>query len=244
VAVEPVRAARWQVLGAVCVTRHPVLCRPMNEVEQRYSEHLQEIEVENSLLCDFELKMMEDEARKVLGESEEDIDDTSELRSALESQDLWNQEESTLRQSFNLDSGAPEYSFGSSLERQVVLVQQKGGHWMLPTAAWREGETLRQTCERVVETEVDPSLEVEIIGNAPIGFYKYKYPKSAREQTGFVGAKVFLYRGAVSSSARQCLSRLAAPSPPHTRWLVRQQLAECLAPRYARALADCLVDDS
>ena len=48
---------------------------------------------------------------------------------------------------------------------------------------------LFQTCERIVAEEIDPSLGVEIIGNAPIGFYKYKYPKSVREQ-GYVGAKV------------------------------------------------------
>lgn len=46
-----------------------------------------------------------------------------------------------------------------------------------------------QTCERLVQETCGGDLKVKFIGNAPCGFYKYKYPKTVRKE-GFIGAKV------------------------------------------------------
>ena len=53
---------------------------------------------------------------------------------------------------------------------------------------------LSQTSERIVAESCDPSLGVRIMGNAPVGFFKYKYPKEVRSK-GYIGAKVrvFIY---------------------------------------------------
>ena len=46
-----------------------------------------------------------------------------------------------------------------------------------------------QTCERLVQETCGGDLKVKFMGNAPCGFYKYKYPKTIRKE-GFIGAKV------------------------------------------------------
>lgn len=46
-----------------------------------------------------------------------------------------------------------------------------------------------QTCERLVEETCGGDLKVKFLGNAPCGFYKYKYPKTVRKE-GYIGAKV------------------------------------------------------
>lgn len=62
---------------------------------------------------------------------------------------------------------------------------------LLPQAKWKEGETLRQTAERIVKETCGTDLKVHFYGNAPVGFYKYKYQSPMNET---VGAKVFFFR--------------------------------------------------
>lgn len=63
---------------------------------------------------------------------------------------------------------------------------------LLPQAKWIEGETLRQTAERTVKEKCGTNIKVHFYGNAPIGFYKYKYPVNERKDS--LGAKVFFFR--------------------------------------------------
>lgn len=63
---------------------------------------------------------------------------------------------------------------------------------LLPQGKWIEGETLRQTAERIVKEKCGTNMKVHFYGNAPIGFYKYKYPVNERKNA--VGAKVFFFR--------------------------------------------------
>lgn len=77
----------------------------------------------------------------------------------------------------------------------VFLSEQKLGKdsiMLLPQGKWNEGESLRQTAERIVSEKCGSDLKVHFYGNAPIGFYRYKYPSTERKET--VGAKVFFFR--------------------------------------------------
>lgn len=66
--------------------------------------------------------------------------------------------------------------------------------FLLPQAQWVEGESLRQTAERIVQEKFGPELKVQFYGHAPCGFYKYKYKPNERSDA--VGAKTFFYRAA------------------------------------------------
>ena len=48
---------KWDLLSAVCLERHPVITKPMQDIEARFQETLKQIEFENSLLSDFEIEM-------------------------------------------------------------------------------------------------------------------------------------------------------------------------------------------
>lgn len=63
---------------------------------------------------------------------------------------------------------------------------------LLPQGKWIEGETLRQTAERIAKEKCGSNMRLHFYGNAPIGFYKYKYPVNERKVS--VGAKVFFFR--------------------------------------------------
>lgn len=75
----------------------------------------------------------------------------------------------------------------------ILLVKQKFGsenHWVLPQTTRRDDETMRQAAERALVETAGPKLNSFMLGNAPVGFYKYKYPKDIREKSGVEGAKV------------------------------------------------------
>lgn len=81
----------------------------------------------------------------------------------------------------------------------VLLTEQQIGtkqHFILPQGKRNEGETLRQTAERVLKTSCGNSLNVHFWGNAPIAFYKYNYPT---EQNESIGAKIFFFRAIYNS---------------------------------------------
>lgn len=77
----------------------------------------------------------------------------------------------------------------------ILLVKQKFGsenHWALPQTTRRDDETMRQAAERALVETAGPKLNSLMLGNAPVGFYKYKYPKDVRGKSGVEGAKVTL----------------------------------------------------
>lgn len=51
---------------------------------------------------------------------------------------------------------------------------------------------LLQTAERVLQDACGTEIKVTFYGNAPVGFYKYAYPKNLREK-GSYGAKIFYF---------------------------------------------------
>lgn len=74
----------------------------------------------------------------------------------------------------------------------MFVLNQKIGEksfYILPQGKREEGETLRQCADRVLKEKCGQDLKVQVFGNAPCGFYKYKYPKSVRSEDS-VGAKV------------------------------------------------------
>jgi hypothetical protein len=59
---------------------------------------------------------------------------------------------------------------------------------------------MRETAERALQTHCGSRLKFSVLGNAPLSFYKYKYPRRYRETSQRQGAKVFIYKAYLSSS--------------------------------------------
>ena len=52
---------KWQLLGAICLERTPIITPPMTEIEQQVSQMLERNDVAKSLKSDHELKHEQDE---------------------------------------------------------------------------------------------------------------------------------------------------------------------------------------
>lgn len=131
------------------------------------------------------------------GKMEVDLDDARMLQTAQDIQDL-NQEE-LAKFTFAPTITENEKNL-KSLNRKLddtlmLLCSQnidKKEVVALPQAKWKEGESLRETAERIVKENLGADFQVRFYGNAPCGFYKYKYKPS--DKADAVGVKTFFYR--------------------------------------------------
>ncbi|CAL4110464.1 unnamed protein product [Meganyctiphanes norvegica] len=242
-------SSKWQILGAVCVTRPPVVCPPMDPMELKYSQMLSAIEQENSYKSQHEIRHEEDLIRAELlkiGDTDDvDLDEVTK-QTAVEFVDAANDE--LKRFSFtssttDVDVSGDLSSLNRALERSLCLVvKQKLGEdhrWVLPQGAWNPGETLRQTCERVVKESCGSNMRIRILSNAPCGFYKYKYPKQIRQE-GYCGAKVFFYRGQIVNKDTEL--NYSSDITDHA-WLTQDELDSRLQKSYAESVAQFLISD-
>ncbi|CAD6242723.1 GSCOCG00009547001-RA-CDS [Cotesia congregata] len=219
---------KWDLLSAICVERHPIITAPKTEIEENFQGLLDEIELENSLKCDHELNV-ENEKRKDEKIKKGMIDLDADVITSMRAQDIEDQGDAELKE-FKFASRITEAdlkNITSSLERKLdktlfLCVQQKIDNdnlWLPPQGLREQGENMRQAAERILRKTCGENLSVRIYGNAPMGFYKYVYPKTVREN-GTRGAKIFYYL------ARYVNGNL--PSNLKYQWLDRDELKEAL----------------
>lgn len=129
-----------------------------------------------------------------------DVDmDVAVQQTAQDLKDAWKEELAQFQMNDRI-TDADRLKDTTSLRRKldstlVLLVDQKLGaasHLLLPQGKRIEGETMRQTAERVLQERCGGSVNAVWYGNAPCGFYKYKYPVAERKDS--VGAKIFFFR--------------------------------------------------
>lgn len=70
------------MLSAICLERHPIITKPLHDMETRYWSMLQQIEHENSIASDFEMRKRK-EGKQKREESTQMLQDY---------QDLWEEE--------------------------------------------------------------------------------------------------------------------------------------------------------
>ncbi|CAG0893661.1 unnamed protein product [Cyprideis torosa] len=100
-------------------------------------------------------------------------------------------------------------------DSRLYLLVQNNDNWRLPHEPWRKDDrSLRDTAERLLTDIVEPNdvPRILILGNAPFGFHKFKYPTTSAE--GALGAKVFFYKARVSPlSCDKPQTLLDSPAP-------------------------------
>jgi len=198
----------WYLTASVCIERIPLITPPLTNIERTMIEHLKQIEFENSKRSDFELRHEADieaaEKRKLDGTKL-----ASGTRTAEDDHDAWLKD----KQGFvckskltNADESNDQSSPVRCLDRPLYLTIErnfaiqnnpKGNpefNWDLPGCIRREGESMRQTAERAVKDTCGSDLEVQILGNAPWAFMKYKYTNKIKDLTGRKGEKIFIYK--------------------------------------------------
>ncbi|XP_012264883.2 39S ribosomal protein L46, mitochondrial [Athalia rosae] len=233
---------KWDLVSAVCLERHPIIIKPMNETEAKFGQLLNQLELENSMKSDHELRIEKDK-------KEEDLIKTGalEVDIGVVIQTAQDFEDASLDE-FKKFHFAPRITEAdkkndiTSLDRKldrhlVLLVHQKLGehsYWIPPQGIRRDGETLRQTAERVLKEACGEDLKAKFYGNAPCGFYKYKYPIRIRK-SGAVGAKVFYYQAKYLSGSWATKAKY--------QWLDREELHQTLPDAVKNDIFQFLVNE-
>ncbi|KAH8296507.1 hypothetical protein KR054_007135 [Drosophila jambulina] len=218
---------KWDLYAGVLVERLPVVSKSLNPLEKQFQDMLWRVEYENSLKSDHELKHEREIVQAELikkGKVQVDLEDSGAKQTAQDLKDAYVEE----LKKFQLgprttpdDQANKTSSTDRCLEDTLyLLVQQKLGqqqHLLLPQGKRQEGETMRQTAERVLREQCGQELQVLFYGNAPVGFHKYKYP--ANQRTESIGAKIFFYRASLRSG-----QVAVEKQQPKFEWLPKEAL--------------------
>lgn len=218
------------------------ILNPQNIYIYRPQEHLTQIEFERSLKSDFELRhekelVIADLQKK--GTVDKEIIESVQ-QTAQDLTDAW-KEEFKAHQLAGRQTDADRKKTVKSVDRKLdktlfLLIEQQIGerkHMLLPQGKRAAGESLRQTAERVLKTNVGPSLSVQFYGNAPCGFYKYKYPTNERKQA--VGAKIFFFRATFQTG------HIDAQTSAQYEWQDDVGLQTKLNPNYFKSISQFMV---
>ncbi|XP_043533239.1 39S ribosomal protein L46, mitochondrial isoform X2 [Chiloscyllium plagiosum] len=246
---SPNQVPGWQCCGAVCLQRAAVLSRKMNPMESAFAQLLGQVELEKSVYSDHELRVFEDEEKLRWTQaddydSEEEEDVGQDLVTAQDLEDMWEQKFRQFRAAERIQE-ADKKNDRSTLNRQldkklILLVKEKVGDeeiWLLPQSEWKPGETMRQTAERALSTVSGNELHAVFLGNAPAGFYKYKYPKDLRNSS-IVGAKVFFFKALLMNGD------LKTRRKGDYVWVTKSELKDYLKPRYLQQVNRFIFDTS
>lgn len=127
-----------------------------------------------------------------------DVDAVEKL-TTQDYKDMWNEEAAKMQLASRVTEADKKNDIRSTnrkLEDSLILIKEqtigKDTLFLLPQGKHKDGETLRETAERVLKELCGNSVKVLFYGNAPCGFYKYRYPLAVRQDS--VGAKVFFFR--------------------------------------------------
>ncbi|XP_051896442.1 39S ribosomal protein L46, mitochondrial [Pristis pectinata] len=239
----------WQLCGAVCLQRAAVVSRAMNPTESAFARLLQQMELEKSLYSDHELRVFEAEERirrrqAYDYDSDEEEDVGQDIVTGQDLEDMWEQK---LRQFKSADrvQEADKKNDRSTLNRRLdekllLLIKEKVADeeiWLLPQSYWKPGETMRQTAERTLSTLSGNELQAVFLGNAPSGFYKYKYPKAVRTSSS-IGAKVFFFKALLINGDLKTRKK-----EDHV-WVTKSELKDYLKPNYLKQVHRFIFDSS
>uniref|UniRef100_A0A8C2W6N2 Large ribosomal subunit protein mL46 n=1 Tax=Chinchilla lanigera TaxID=34839 RepID=A0A8C2W6N2_CHILA len=235
----------WRLLGALCLQRPPLISKPLTPLQEEMAAVLQQIEVEKSQYSDHELRAL-DEAQKMAKKKDDLCDDEQEGQDILLIQDL----EDSWEQAFlkfkpgdritEADKKNDRTSLHRKLDRNLVLlVREKFGDedvWLLPQVEWQPGETLRGTAERTLGTLSENNMEAKFLGNAPCGYYKFKFPQAVRTENN-LGAKVFFFKALLLNGDFS-----QAGKKSHHVWVSKEELGDYLKPKYLTQVRKFLLD--
>ncbi|NWI92264.1 RM46 protein, partial [Pitta sordida] len=237
----------WRLFGAMCLLRLPRITQPLEKEEEEMAALMEQIELEKSCYSDHEIRKMEEEERlKRRKESLYDDDDEAPGKTVIMAQDL----EDKWEQKFLRFQAAPRITDAdknnnrTSLNRKLdsnlmLLVKQKIGNqelWLLPQVEWQPGETLRSTAERAMATFLGDHIQAKVLGNAPYGIYKYKFPRAIRTEDN-VGAKVFFFKAFLQSSDFS----QTEPKADYL-WVTKNELGDYLKSEYLKKVNRFLLD--
>lgn len=234
------RKEKWDLLTAVCIERKPQIVPDLTGIQKEFNEQLKSVEFEKSWKSAHEIRHERDVKQMELLKKGDIESDLALKQTAQDFVDMSSDELNKFQFGSVVTEADNKKDIKSTLRKLnknlVLVTQTKIGDknfYLLPQGMRNDGETLRQTADRVIKEQLGTELKTQIYGNAPIGFYKYKYPKEA--QNASVGAKVFIYfarhnGGVINEKVNHM-------------WLDRTELQKELPEKYHKAVQMFLIDE-
>lgn len=253
---KPKTEPAWDLVSAVCIERPALIVPPLNQMETKMKTLLTDLEYENSMKNDHEMRHMQDierdEKKKVVDDSTGGGPGGEAVITALDMEDKWKAESLEFKVDQALtdaDRNQDQKSILRQLDKPLRLVLNlKLGDdtfWDLPGAKRKPGETMRQTAERAVQSMCGRKIQFQVLGNSPLSFYKYTYPQKYREDN-VIGAKVFIFKAYLlnnDSPVWEDINLKLADEILDYKWLTYDELNKYLAVNINKAVINMLNSD-
>ncbi|XP_018331954.1 39S ribosomal protein L46, mitochondrial [Agrilus planipennis] len=235
-------AQKWDLFAAVCLERCPIITPPLSDIEVKVKKMFADIELERSYKNDWELRHEQEQNISQQLKKGEEVE-VSTLQTVQDFIDAATEARSKFKEADRLteaDKANDVTSLSRKLDKHLVLLVQHNlnnkNYYLLPQGKRKEGETLRQTAERILKESCGTEIRAQFFGNAPAGFYKYKYPNEIRSKTGSVGAKIFIY-------AAHHKDGQVNKKDSKFKWLDRHELEKELPDNYHKSVSAFLIDE-
>jgi len=194
----------------------------------------------NSSQCRRDVERQE---RKKKGD---EVDEGEAVVTALDLEDSWKKAAESFEPA-NIVIKEDLKSIKREMDRPLRLIAKyklgKDVFWDLPQIIHSDGETLRATAERAIKQRVGDDLNVQILGNAPLSFYKFKYPKHYQEKTDRKGAKVWMFKGILMNNFFDDAAIDLEEGLLDFQWATREELKELMDVNTYKALDNMLHDE-
>ncbi|XP_033744841.1 39S ribosomal protein L46, mitochondrial-like [Pecten maximus] len=234
---------KWILVSAVCLERYPKIVPPKTELEAKFKADLQRIELERSVLCDHELKHLDDIEKKKQKEKESESHPVQKVDSAgmkeekltaVDLEDGWDKEALNFTETSRKTDADKEndlQSLNRKLDKKLFLVvKQRLGEfeqWILPQGDHLMEESMRETAERTLGQISGVNIQSMFLGNAPCGFYRHRFSKTFREKLSADGQKIFFFRAEHSHGDVAVSDHIS-----DYKWLTVEEMADYLKPDY------------
>ncbi|XP_054268103.1 39S ribosomal protein L46, mitochondrial [Macrosteles quadrilineatus] len=233
---------KWDLVSSICLERKPKLTKDLTEMELKYAETLRKVEYESSFRSDHEIRKITDKMYAEELKKKDSFVEEAPMQTAQEFEDACKIELDQFKLA-ERTTPADSRNDTTSTERQLInslllVTKQKLGnnsYWLLPQGVRQEGETMRQAAERVLKENCGPNLQTRFMGNAPCGYYKYRYPKGAKVKEA-VGAKIFFFK------AQLIKGNVSKDVCQEYQWLSQKEL-NILQEDYLKSVKMFLIDD-
>jgi len=233
---------RWQVFASVIVERPRILCQPETEFEEEYRLMVEDFEHAKALKSDHEMRIEQDirnQERKRKG-----LEVVNEpLQTGFEYEELREKCLSEFQPSPHISESGDLQSLHRLMDEKLYLMVPHflgpGKDWFLPSAAVEGKSSLREAVDEAISRTFgkDAHDQIQVMGNAPFGFYKYRYPGKSPESQQHRGGKFFLFKAFLKDPRT-----FAADSKEKLTWMSKPEMKQHLHPALNNKVQQCLFD--
>ena len=162
------------------------------------------------------------------------------LITAFDDEERWNKDASTFTPSSRktqADEKNDTKSIERCLDRSLFLLVKQDDNWVLPKMLNENGESLRDTADRALQTYFGDHFKAQVLGNAPFIHFTLKYSKRYQEETNVRGEKVFVFKAHFNEG------HLDLSQYEDFQWLKREELLEKVHTVLKKPLSTIIYED-